>query len=74
MQAIQTTIGMLPKTLNDLTYLQYILKTSTPEETIKNIIDISRIVLNEVILGKQIIVKDKNGIKQELNFTGLRYW
>lgn len=74
MQAIQTTIGMLPKTLNDLTYLQYILKTSTPEETIKNIIDISRLVLNEVILGKQIIIEDKNGVKQELNFTGLRYW
>ena len=74
MQAIQTTMGFEPTTLNNISYLQYILKTNSTEETIKNIVEISRIVLNQVILGNQIIIEDKAGLKQELNFSGLRYW
>lgn len=74
MQAIQTTMGFEPTTLNNISYLQYILKTNSTEETIKNVVEISRIVLNQVILGNQIIIEDKAGTKQELNFTGLRYW
>lgn len=71
---IETKIDVLPRTFNDLSYLQYILNTQNISETIKNAIDISKIVLNQFAQGNQIIIENKYGQKKELTFTGLRIW
>jgi hypothetical protein len=74
MMDYQKTIGISLNMQNNLSYLQYILGTKDLTDVIKNSLEISKVLLNLVLEGNQIIIENKDGVRKELAITGLREW